>query len=210
MTSSMRAFPTPLVARLLAVALLTAGCSASETAAVDTAAPTTSSTSTTTSTTSTTSTTTTSTTLPELPVPLPPPPARAPEPEVLLGTIEIPAIGVSKNLYEGVSLTTLDRGPGHWPGTAMPGQYGNVVIGGHRTSHDKPFHDVDQLVAGDEIIYTTADGRFVYLVTEVFIIDPTEIWIIDQEPGYITTLFACHPPGSTRQRIIVRATLSDA
>lgn len=210
MTTSMRTPHSPLVARLLAVALLTAGCSSAQSVAVDTSAPTTSTTTSTTSTTTSTSTTTTSTTVPELPVPLPPPAPRFPEPEILLGTIEIPALGVSKNLYEGVTLTTLDRGPGHWPGTAMPGQYGNAVIGGHRTSHDKPFRDVDQLVAGDEIIYTTADGRFVYIVDEVLIIDPTDIWIIDQEPGYITTLFACHPPGSTRQRIVVRATLSDA
>lgn len=210
MIADMRALHTPLVARLVAVALLTAGCSATESAAVDTVATTSSSTTTSTTSTTTSTSTTSTTTVPTLPVPMPPPEPRAPEPEVLLGTIEIPAIGVSKNLYQGVSLTTLDRGPGHWPGTALPGQYGNAVIGGHRTSHDKPFRDVDQLVAGDEIIYTTADGRFVYLVTEVFIIDPTDVWIIDQEPGYITTLFACHPPGSTRQRIIVRATLSDA
>ena len=82
-----------------------------------------------------------------------PPPAdpNAPEPVNELGTIEIPKIDVTKRMFEGVTLTTLNRGPGHWPGTAMPGQVGNVVIGGHRTSHDKPFRHIDELDPGDEV-----------------------------------------------------------
>ncbi|MGA0416290.1 MAG: sortase domain-bontaining protein, partial [Ilumatobacteraceae bacterium] len=56
-----------------------------------------------------------------------------------LGTIEIPKIDVSMTMYEGIRLSTLDRGPGHWPGTAMPGQVGNVVVAGHRTSGHQVF-----------------------------------------------------------------------
>jgi hypothetical protein len=51
-----------------------------------------------------------------------------------LGTIEIPAIGVTKSMFEGVTLRVLDNGPGHWPGSAMPGQTGNVVVAGHRVN----------------------------------------------------------------------------
>ena len=90
----------------------------------------------------------------------PPADPRAAEPLTQLGTIEIPKIGVTKAMYEGITLTTLDHGPGHWPGTAMPGQVGNVVIAGHRVSHDKPFRNLDKLVAGDDVILTTDDGRF--------------------------------------------------
>ncbi len=128
---------------------------------------------------------------------------RAAEPVVELGSIEIPKIGVVKSLFEGITLTTLDLGPGHWPGTAMPGQLGNVVIAGHRVSHDKPFRHLDQLVAGDDVILTTAAGRFVYKVTGTEIVGPEALWIVDQTPDYTATLFACHPPGSTRQRIVV-------
>ncbi len=167
---------------------------------------------TTTSTTSTTSTTVPATTLAPttvetLPVPAAPPPPRAEEAYVELGTIEIPAIGVGKTLLEGISLNTLDLGPGHWPGTAMPGHLGNAVIAGHRTSHDKPFRNIDQLVPGDEVIFTTSEGRFVYQVTATTIVAPDAMYIIDQTVDATATLFACHPPGSTKQRIVVSLVL---
>lgn len=176
-----------------------------------TLAPSTTARATTTSTTSTTTTVTSTTLAPTtvvtLPVPAAPPPPRAEEAYVELGTIEIPKIGVGKTLLEGISLNTLDLGPGHWPGTAMPGQLGNAVIAGHRTSHDKPFRNIDQLVPGDEVIFTTADGRFVYLVTGTTIVAPDAMYIIDQTLDATATLFACHPPGSTKQRIVVSLAL---
>lgn len=181
-----------------------------------TSAPATTSTSSTSSTSSTTiatSTTSSTTTTPAVAETLPnpeSPPAdpRAPETLTQLGTIEIPKIGVVKAMYEGITLTTLDHGPGHWPGTAMPGQLGNVVIAGHRVSHDKPFRNLDQLVVGDDVILTTDDGRFVYKVTGTDIVYPDALWIADQTPDYTATLFACTPPGSTRQRIVVHLALS--
>ncbi|MBI4885142.1 MAG: class E sortase [Actinobacteria bacterium] len=138
-----------------------------------------------------------------LPVPEAPPEPRAKEPKVGLGSIEIPKLSINKTLFEGVSLTTLDRGPGHWPGTALPGEIGNVVVGGHRTSHDRPFRYLDQLVPGDEVIFTIAAGRFVYHVTRTEIVTPDSMWIINQTEAYTATLFACHPVGSTRERIVV-------
>jgi sortase A len=161
---------------------------------------------TTSSSTSTTSTTVlpSTTALEPLSVPLPPPEdARAAEPEVQVGTIEIPKLGVNKTLYSGMTLTTLDRGPGHWPGTALPGHRGNVVIGGHRTSKDKPFRYIDQLVTGDEVVLSTGEGRFVYRVTSTEIVLPDAMWIVDQTETFTATLFACHPVGSTRERIVV-------
>lgn len=152
----------------------------------------------------TTSTTIAPTTVPEtLPVPAAPPEPRAKEAVVELGRIELPSIGVDKALFEGVSLTVLDHGPGHWPGTAMPGHVGNVVIGGHRTSHDKPFRHIDDLAPGDEVVFTTSEGRFVYTVTSTEVVYPDAIWIIDQTQAYTATLFACHPVGSTKQRLVV-------
>lgn len=168
--------------------------------------PSTTSSSTSTSTTSTSTTsTTTSTTVPvTLPNPEDPPAdPNAAVPVVAVGTIEIPKIGVTKTMYEGITLTTLNHGPGHWPGTAMPGHQGNVVIAGHRVSHDKPFRNIDQLVPGDQVILTTDEGRFVYQVTGTDIVYPDALWIINQTADYTATLFACHPAGSTRQRIVV-------
>jgi sortase A len=133
----------------------------------------------------------------------PPVDPRAPEPLVELGTIEIPRIGAVKSIYEGITLTTLDHGPGHWPGSAMPGQQGNVVIAGHRVSHDKPFRHLELLEPGDDVIFTTGDGQFVYKVTGTEIVYPDAMWIVDQTVDFTGTLFACHPAGSTRQRIVV-------
>jgi sortase A len=142
-----------------------------------------------------------------LPQPAAPPDPRADEPYTELGTLEIPKLGISQPLLEGVSLTTLDRGPGHWPGTAMPGHVGNVVIAGHRTSHGKVFRHIDQLAAGDEVVLTTGEGQFVYVVTEVTVVQPDALYIIEQTPDRTATLFACHPPGSTRQRIVAHLAL---
>jgi sortase A len=111
-------------------------------------------------------------------------------------------------MYEGIRLTTLDYGPGHWPGTAMPGHIGNTVIGGHRTSKHRVFRNLDQLVPGDEIIFDGVDGRHVYHVTRTEVVGPEAMWIVDQTPAITATLFACHPPGSTRERIVVFADLA--
>jgi sortase A len=124
-----------------------------------------------------------------------------------LGRLLIPKIGVDMALYEGIRMSTLDYGPGHWPGTAMPGEIGNVVVGGHRTSKHKVFRHVDQLVAGDEIIFSMPNGDFTYIVNRVEIVEPSAVWIIDPTETPTATLFACHPPGSTRQRIVVFADL---
>ncbi len=130
------------------------------------------------------------------------------EPVIEVGWIEIPAIDVYMTMYEGIRLTTLDHGPGHWPGSALPGQIGNVVVGGHRTSKHKVFRNIDQLVPGDEIIFDGVDGRHVYHVTRTEILGPEAMWIVDQTPERTATLFACHPPGSTRERIVVFADLA--
>jgi sortase A len=212
---------------LASVAL--AGCGGSDEPSVDAApevaatappatdAPTTSiarassttSTSTSTSTTTSTSTSTTTTTTIVLPQPIAPPlDEYGVEPVIEVGWIEIPAIDVVMTMYEGIRLTTLDYGPGHWPGSAMPGQIGNTVIAGHRTSKHKVFRNLDQLVPGDEIIFDGVDGRHVYHVTGTEILGPEAMWIVDQTPAFTATLFACHPPGSTRERIVVYADLA--
>ena len=140
---------------------------------------------------------------PSLPVPQAPPAPRANEPVVTLGTIEIPRIGLNTSLFEGITLTTFDRGPGHWPGSALPGAMGNVVVGGHRTSKARPFRHLEQLAPGDEVIFTTDAGRYVYHVMRTEIVTPDAMWIINQTEAYTATLFACNPVGSTKERIVV-------
>ena len=148
-----------------------------------------------------------STTVPVLPTPDPSPGPAVVDRYEKLGTIEIPALKVTDDLLRGVTLPTFDKGVGWWPGTAVPGGYGNMVLGGHRTTAPKPFRYLDRLTPGDEIIVTTESGRFVYTVRETTIVDDTDLWIVDQKPGYTATLFACHPVGSIAERIVVFADL---
>ncbi|HEX5614915.1 MAG TPA: class E sortase, partial [Acidimicrobiia bacterium] len=110
-------------------------------------------------------------------------------------------------VYEGIWLTVIDEGPGHWPGSAMPGERGNTVFPGHRVTNSRPFYDLDQLVPGDEVIFRTADGEFTYAVTGTQIVVPTDMWVVNPTETPTMTLIACHPKGSARQRIVVKGDL---
>lgn len=145
---------------------------------------------------------------PTLPVPQAPPDPYAKEAALTLGTIEIPRVGLNMSLFEGITIPTFDKGPGHWPGTALPGAMGNMVVGGHRTSKARPFRHLEQLLPGDEVIFTTDSGRFVYHVVRTEIVTPDAMWIINQTEAYTGTLFACNPVGSTKERIVVFLELS--
>lgn len=148
-------------------------------------------------------------TLPEQPTqPIAPPQdTRGWEEEIRVGGISIPKLGVDEPLFSGIRLTTLDKGPGHWPGTALPGEVGNVVVAAHRTSHGGPFRNIDQLVAGDTVMFSTDAGDVEYVVTGTQIVNPDAIWIVDPTDTPTATLFACHPPGSVAQRIVVNLEL---
>jgi sortase A len=104
----------------------------------------------------------------------------------------------------------LKRGPGHIPDTAYPGQPGNCVISGHRTTYGAPFRHIEQLVGGDEIILITAENRYTYEVYEQRIVLPTDLTVLEQEGDPKLTLTACHPWYSAAQRIVVIARLVEA
>jgi sortase A len=142
-----------------------------------------------------------------------PTPSRPPDdphadvPVEQIGTIEIPAIGLNHPIYEGIWLTVINHGPGHWPGSAMPGERGNTVFPGHRTTYSHPFLDLDRLQPGDEVIFHVAGGDFTYKVTGTQIVVPTDLWVVDQTDTPTFTLIACHPKRSAQQRIVVKGSL---
>jgi sortase A len=140
----------------------------------------------------------------------PPTNANAPSPIVQVGEIRIPKIGLVHPVFEGVTLTVIDRGPGHWPGSAMPGQLGNAVFAGHRVTHTHPFRNIDQLVEGDDIIFATHDGTFTYKVTGHEIVTPQDVRIVNPTPNATVTIFGCHPPGSARQRYVVHGVFASS
>lgn len=116
-------------------------------------------------------------------------------------------------VVEGVSVEELKRGPGHYTGTAMPGQAGNFAVAGHRTTYGHPFFDLDELRAGDEVHVTDRGGRrWVYSVVRQEIVDPADVRVIAPDPlgtGRPTlTLTTCHPRFSAAQRLVVFAELA--
>ena len=132
----------------------------------------------------------TTTTLPGLRLPAPselPADAYAPTPDEVVATISIPSLGVEADVHSGMTLTALNRGPSWWPGTALPGQLGNVVIGGHRTTYSRPFRDLDQLEPGgwqakSVAVYpsvwsaiSTAEGSTTSVPTTAYVNSPAEV-----------------------------------
>jgi sortase A len=161
--------------------------------------------------TTTTTAQVTTTTLAPVQKPIDPPiNPRAAEPIVKIGEIHIPKIGLVHPVYEGVTLTVIDHGPGHWPGSASPGQLGNSVFAGHRVTHSHPFRRINELVAGDDIVFKMQNGTFTYKMTASQVVSPKDVHIVNPTTDATVTLFACHPPGSARQRYVVRGTFVSA
>jgi len=124
-----------------------------------------------------------------------------------IGTILIPKIGLVHPIFEGVWLTVVDHGPGHWPGSAQPGRIGNSVFAGHRVTHTHPFLNLDQLAVGDSVVFDMPYGVYTYAVTSITIVLPTDIAITDPTRTPTITLFACNPKHSAAQRIVVKGKL---
>ena len=153
------------------------------------------------------------------------------------GVLHIPRLGLDyeRVVLEGTQEKQLSQGPGHYTGTAMPGEQGNVSFAGHRVGKGSPFLDLDLLLPGDPIVVETADTWFVYrMLGDVAtgdvdgdpsgipgrqIVAPEDIEVISPTPnaaagaaptGAYLTLTTCHPRYSARQRMIIHARLDAA
>ena len=130
--------------------------------------------------------------------------------------LTIPKIDLEWTVVAGVGTDELRKGPGHYPGTPLPGMPGNAGVAGHRTTWGAPFNRIDELGPGDTITVETVQGDFEYRVIEQdsgkghFIVSPNRVDVLDQDFSVHSnrlTLTACHPKFSARQRIIVVADL---
>jgi sortase A len=138
------------------------------------------------------------------------PPLPAPPEGDVLGKIEIPKIGLSAYVIEGVDTDDLKNGPGHYPDTPLPGEKGNAAIAGHRSTYGAPFASVDNLDPGDPITVTTLQGSFHYSVTGQEIVSPDDVQVLDDKGDNELTLTACHPKYSASKRIVIHAKLEGA
>lgn len=130
-----------------------------------------------------------------------------------LALIRIPRFGKDYKfvIVEGTSRDDLRRGPGHYAHTALPGQIGNFVVSGHRTTYSAPFNKLDRLRPGDRILIDTRSTQYVYKVTRSQVVSPTRIEVTSPVPFHpgrkpkqkLITLTTCHPKYSAAQRLIV-------
>ena len=129
-----------------------------------------------------------------------------------LTRIKIPSLDVDVVVVEGTSASALRAGAGHYPKTPLPCEAGNVSIAGHRTTYGRPFSNIDRLKPGDTISLETPIGSCTYELSRApFIVAPTDFSVVANDPSTSTlTLTTCHPKGSAKERLIVKATLTKA
>jgi sortase A len=122
-----------------------------------------------------------------------------------VGRIEIPRLGVSAIIKSGTDARTLQLAVGHIPGTAFPGELGNVGLAAHRDTFFRRLRDIQ---SDDEIRLTTPEGTYAYRVARTDIVEPHDVWVLDPTEHPALTLVTCYPfnyVGSAPQRFIVRA-----
>jgi sortase A len=147
-----------------------------------------------------------------LDVPVPEPAAGEP-----IAVLHVPRWRTHVTVVQGVSTADLRKGPGHYPGTAVPGAIGNFAVAGHRGPAGAPFNDIDALVAGDPIVVETAAAWYVYRVERHRVVAPDRVEVVAEVPerpgeratAAMLTMTACHPRYSSRQRYVLFSTLAE-
>jgi sortase A len=151
-----------------------------------------------------------------------------------IAVLRIPRFGDNWHIVvvEGTGYEDLKKGPGHYPGTALPGQVGNFAVAGHRTTYEHPFNAIDTIRSGDAIVLETRTMWFTYRVHDIpsghgypaihyqEIVNPTDVAVSypvpdqpdpDKTPTLkLLTFTSCNPKYSAAQRIVVHAELEQA
>jgi LPXTG-site transpeptidase (sortase) family protein len=125
------------------------------------------------------------------------------------GRVIISAIGVDAPLGDGLSDDTLDISPMHWSLSSMPGELGTMNILGHRSSHGGPFLRIGELRVGDAITVTNEGISWTYRVTGSRVVAPQDVLGLVDNGTANMNLIACHPIGSTEQRLVIHAELTE-
>ncbi len=136
-----------------------------------------------------------------------------------LTRLQIPQknVNIDVLVVEGTTPAALRAGAGHYPGTPLPGEMGNVAIAGHRTTFGRPLNHMDLMKEGDEVILSTPFKRFHYFAVAPFdghanpwVTNPKDFSVVQDVPGkkYLT-LTTCHPKGSAKQRLVLRLELNE-
>jgi sortase A len=125
-----------------------------------------------------------------------------------IGRIEIPRLDLDAVLIQGTDTASLEKGPGHYPGTALPGQDSTIGVAGHRTTYLAPFRHIDSLQPGDPIHIEMPYADFTYKVQTHRIVAPTQTAIVNPVGYERLVLTACHPLYSASERYAIFAKLT--
>ncbi len=133
-----------------------------------------------------------------------------------LTRMRIPKLDVDVLVVEGTTPGALRAGAGHYAGTPLPGEAGNVAIAGHRTTFGRPFNRLDEMKEGDTVLLETPGEDYTYTVLPGFAghanpwpVQPTEYDVVGPTGAdHWLTLTTCHPKGSAKQRLILRLALT--
>ncbi|HXN52612.1 MAG TPA: class D sortase [Candidatus Acidoferrum sp.] len=135
---------------------------------------------------------------------------RLSEPHILvegdvIGEIQVPRLGLNAIVVQGDSPANLRRAVGHISKSALPGEWGNVALAGHRDTFFRPLRDIRQ---GDEISFQTSERRFEYLVQSIEVVAPNDTRVLEPSTGHDLTFITCFPfhfVGPAPNRFIVHA-----
>ena len=133
-----------------------------------------------------------------------------PAPGQPVALLSIPSIGVQQIVVEGTSASELTRGPGHYPGSPLPGRAGNSVIAGRRSAFGGPFHSIGILQPGDTVEVATGQGAFTYTVASVGSVMPGQADVIGGSTTNQLTLVTSTPAYRASGRLVVVAKLTTA
>jgi sortase A len=125
-----------------------------------------------------------------------------------IGRIEIDSIDLGKVLMNGTDTATLQKGPGRYPRTPLPGQGGTTGVAGHRTTYGAPFRRINEIEKGDEIRIELPYAAFTYTVEKTEIVEPSDVRVVNPVGYERVVLTACHPLYSAAERYAVFGRLS--
>lgn len=137
-----------------------------------------------------------------------PPPIPTPGPQTAR-RLEIPALSGDYPIVQGDDWEQLKKGIGQYAGSGQPGKPGNVVLSGHNDIYGEPFRYLDRLKPGDEVIVSTEQQAYTYVVEEVRVVEPTDVWVMGPTEHAQVTLISCYPYRVNTRRIVVFARLAD-
>lgn len=123
--------------------------------------------------------------------------------------IQIPSINIDAPIVQGDGWEQLKKGVGQYIGSADPGRDGNVVLSAHNDVYGELFRYLDKLAPGDQIIISTRQRQYIYIVDRTVLVEPTAVEVMASTGSPTVTLISCYPYLVDKQRIVVFARLQN-